>query len=399
MTKKFLVSMVVAMTPVFGGNVYAGDTESIPVGGMELIPSVLVGYGYDDNVWGTPGETVSSDVITFSPQFLLRADKGLNVHELSYRLFGEYFNDSHDDDHNDHLFKYNSHLDFNDRNRLDLDAGYTKAKARRDTTNNFFGESGNQTQEYKVGGVYGYGALSGKGELDLGANYGWLRYDNNYNSGSTTRLNERNVANLLATAYYRVAPKTRALAEVRYADFDYRDSQSLLDSKGYAGLVGATWDLTAKTSGTVKLGYAEKDFSDPGQSVNDDGKFIWNVAATWLPRTYSTFVLDSRSYYAEGSITESLIDTINTSLDWKHSWSPYWSTNAKYSYIVDDYEGSGTINNGRKDKINDIDLGLNYRIVRWMDFGGYIHYRDNNSNQEISDWDRNVYGLRASINL
>jgi len=397
MLKKHLLPLATVMVAAFASNAYAEEAASIPVGGMELIPSLLVGYGYDDNVWGTPGETVSSDFTTFSPKFILRADKGLNVHELSYTLFGEYFNDSHDDDHTDHLFRYDSHLDFNDRNRLDLNAGYTKAKARRDTTNNFFGESGNQTDEYKVGGIYGFGALSGKGQLDLGANYSWLRYNNNYDTGSQTRLRERDVANLLATVYYRVAPKTRALAEVRYENFDYTASDSRLNSDSYGILGGATWDLSAKTAGTVKLGYGKKSFDDNEVSQFDDGKFIWNVAATWLPRTYSTFTLDSRSYYGEGSITEAVIDTINTSLDWKHSWSPYWSTNAKYSYITDDYEGS--FNNGRKDKINDIDLGLNYRIARWMDVGAYYRYRDNNSNQSISDWDRNVYGLRANLNL
>ena len=76
------------------------------------------------------------------------------------------------------------------------------------------------------------------------------RYTNNREITQAFDVSTWDVA---ARFYYRIAPETRLLAEIRDTEYDYRSSP--LDNSEQRYLLGATWDITAATSGTLKVGY------------------------------------------------------------------------------------------------------------------------------------------------
>ncbi len=55
-------------------------------------------------------------------------------------------------------------------------------------------------------------------------------------------------------------PKTSLLLEARHTELDYKYTASQLDSEELRYYIGATWDATAATSGTIKVGPVEKKF-------------------------------------------------------------------------------------------------------------------------------------------
>ncbi|ANG61177.1 hypothetical protein A8C75_01030 [Marinobacterium aestuarii] len=380
--RKVLPAAIVAAV---SGQALAIEPANFSLGGMTLTPVVKLSESYDDNFRevASPDEE-SSWITTIEPSFVLAAQDRLNVYSLGYRFNSEIYHSSHDDDNTDHFLNADAHMEFNSRNRLDLAAAYSKQEDTGDTTSLV---ENDKYHSYNVGGVYGFGAESATMQLELGANREWKRYDN---SGSLNQDKERDTDSLSATAYYRLASKTRALFEVVYNDYDYVTFDNL-DSDSMAYLLGLTWEATAKTTGTAKIGYESKDFDDA--SRKDPSGTVWQVGVSWQPRTYSTFTLNTRQSFNEGSVEENYIENTTTSLNWNHEWSSYVSTDVNYSHTEEDYDNA--LN--RKDETDSIALGLNYEMRRWLSVGLGYKYSERDSNVAKENFDRNL--VQASLTM
>lgn len=377
-------ALVAAVAVVVSNQALAIEPAEIKLGPMALTPTLKFSEGYNDNVDEDANEN-SSWVTEVSPSFTLAAQDRLNVYSLTYSFDSEIYHSLHDDDNTDHHLTADAHLEFNSRNRLDLNAGYHDIEDTSDA-DSATGEN-DQYHTSNIGALYGFGAQSATMQLEFGANHQLKRYDN---SGSLNASKERDTDSFSGTAYYRLAPKTRALFEVRYNDYDYV-SNDPLDSNNLAYLGGVTWDATARTSGTIKLGYEEKDFDD-GSKKDPDGT-TWEVSVTWAPRTYSSFTLNTRAGIDEGGDSgEDYIDTTSTSLGWNHDWNSRVSSKVSYSYTEEEYQGID-----REDETSVFGLGVNYEVRRWMSVGVGYKYTDKDSTDASESYNQNLY--QASLNL
>ena len=278
-------------------------------------------------------------------------------------------------------------MKFSARNRLDLQAGYNKTEDVRDTTNL---TENDKYHTYNIGGVYGLGSEAAVIHFDLGANQEWRRYDN---SGALNQDRERDTQSLSAIAYYRVAPKTKALIELRHHDYDYVLSTSQLNSRSMVYLTGLIWEATAQTTGTAKFGYEKKDFDSSAIDSHSNG--VWEVGIDWQPLTYSTFSLSARRGTDEGSVTEDFIEATNTSLNWNHQWRYNLSSDGYYSYTEEDYSNV----NQRTDKTSDIGFNVNYDIRRWLTLGVGYTYRDRDSNVSVRGFEHSIFMFSGTISL
>lgn len=390
MQKKFpLSALSAAMLMAASTGAYAIEASSMKLGGMTFTPTLELSESYDDNFRAVNNDNdESSWITTINPNFQLAAQDRLNVYKLTYAFSSDIFHSSHDDNNTDHHLDADAHMEFSARSRLDLNAGYDRVEDVADTEIDGVND---KYHTYNIGGVYGFGAESATMQFELGANQQWLRYDN---EGNLNKDLERDTASLTGTAYYRVAPKTRALAELRYTDYDYVDSNSTLDSDAMAYLVGVTWDATAKTSGSAKIGYSDKEFDD--SSKDDADNSIWEVGVTWKPRSYSAFTLETRRSTEEGSEGgENYIDTTRTSLDWKHAWSNYLTSDVNFAYIEEDYDDAAS----REDDTNEFGFGLTYNLRRWVDVGVGYKYQDVDSTVNSESYDRNIYMVKMTVGL
>ncbi|VVP27868.1 hypothetical protein PS900_04199 [Pseudomonas fluorescens] len=375
-----------ALSTVLCANAWAIDPQSVKLfDGVIFTPSLKVSERYDDNFRAVENDEESSWITGITPTFVLAAESNKSLYKFTYTADSDVFHSSHKDDNTDHYLDADAAFEFDARNRLLLNAGFEKIEDTASLDQNL--ENDKYTTS-NVGGVYTFGARSARTQVDFGANYSELRYQN---SDGINDDKERNTTALVSTVYYRVAPKTKALIEARHTDYDYV-SNTDLNSDNIAILGGVTWDATAKTSGTVKLGAERKNFDD--SSIDDKTGSTWEVGATWKPRTYSSFSLKTRRGLDEGNDGATSIENLTTTLSWDHQWLDRLNTEVSYSRSDQEYQGID-----RDDKIDIFGLGVSYKMRRWLDFGVGYKYAQNDSNFAGESYERNIYMISFTASL
>lgn len=390
--------LALAVSSAVCANAWALEPQSIKLAdGVNFTPTLKVSESYDDNFRAVEKNTESTWITTIAPTFTLGAEGRKSAYKISYTAVSDTFHSSQKDNNTDHHLTADVGMEFNARNRMKLNAGYHNVENTTSLDQNQRITSNYQNDKYNtknIGGVYTYGAESARAQLDLGANYEELRYTN---SNHINADKERDTTALRTTLYYRVAPKTKILLEGRYTDYDYV-SNTPRNSSNIGLLTGLTWEATAKTTGSVKFGREKKRFDD--SRIGDKSTGMWEVGATWEPRTYSHFSLTTRSSFDEGygydntNANASTIKTRSTTLSWKHDWAERLSSDLSYTRTDQDYQD---IN--RKDKINTYGIGLNYAMRRWLDIGIGYKYAENNSDAVNASYERNTYAITLNASL
>lgn len=407
------LAVVVAAVAGVSTSAFAIDPQSIRVSdGLMFTPTVKLEQRHDDNLFATRDNRKSTWATVIDPSFALSLDRAKSAYELKYRMSSKNFHSSNSNSYIDHHFTAKSGFEFNSRNRLLLDAGYHKLEDTASDVESLTSRRKNDKWNTKnVGGVYTYGARSARTQVDLGLNYRELRYDNSARNSEGVRVNsnsERDTTGGRITGYYAIGPKTKLLLEGRYTDYDYINDSSR-DNKNKALLAGVTWEATAKTSGTVKIGREKKSYKESGRSSKSTG--MWEAGVTWAPRTYSTFNLKTRRGYDEGNsylynndpdfdgldpidnVTQT-IKTVDSQLTWRHYWMDRLYSTAQYRRLDRKYQGQD-----RDDKIDQYGVGLTYQMRRWLDIGiGYTH-RENDSDIRSQSYKRNIYAVTFNASL
>lgn len=367
-----------------------------------FIPTLQLKEAYDDNFHADESNEESSWITTTAPSFIVAGKGNKSSYLLNYTASSDTFHSSQQDNNTDHVFTADADLEFTARNRLKLNAGY---RVIEDTATQNQQQENDRYNSKTIGSVYTYGARSARAQIDLGANYSELRYDN---SGHLNSDEERDSTALRSTFYYRVAPLTRLLFEARHTDYDYlSDTDS--NSTNIDLLTGVTWDATAKTSGSFKVGRGQKEYDN--SSIDTASTGMWEVGATWKPRTYSTFRLTTRRAFDEGSNSsgtigdgtdstardtndDSAVKLQTTTLGWKHYWIKHLYSDLSYTRMDLEY-----LDTDREDKLNNVNLGLTYEVHRWLDIGLGYKFSENDSDLSSESYERNIYALTISASL
>lgn len=373
------------------------EPASVAVGEMDLVPTMNLQVGYDDNILSANTNEISSMVTVLSPSVQLIAEQGLNAYRMSYTLSKGVFENSSDDNYLDHNLAFDAHLEFDSRNKLDLRADYNRGHEARGTglsANNGVANAVTEPLEYDTRAVsfnYQFGGDDATGRLEF---YGELldREYNNFRNITEGRDNQERIAG--GIFFYRIAPKTSLLFEARNKDVDYDLSTSTLDSNTWRYYVGATWESTAKTTGTVKIGHYDKDF-DSTTRQGDDG-VSWEASVQWAPKTYSVIDFTTGQEDKETNGTGNFINSESVALNWNHGWNDFVSTDLGISHSTDTYEGDA---NGREDTTKSYSAGFNYDMRRWLSLGLSYTYNDTSSNVTGVSYDKNVIFLTVDASL
>lgn len=394
-TNKTLLAL--AISSAVCANAWALDPAAVKLGdGIAFTPTLKLSENYDDNFRAVETNEKSSWVTTIAPTLMLGAQGAKTGYSLSYTANHEIYHSSQKDTNTDHLLGADANFEFDARNRLRLNADYRKIEETSSDSRDAFGQliQNDKYNTRSVGAGYTYGADSATGQIKLGANYNELRYDNTALNPNGSVLNadkERDATALSAAFLYRVGPKTRALIEGRHTDYEYV-SNTQLDSTNVAVLVGAVWEATALTTGSVKIGRERKDFDSSGKDDRSGG--MWEVGVKWEPLTYSSFSLNTRRALDEGSDNASAIRSVSTTLAWHHGWSERVSSEVSYTRSDQKY-----LEVARDDTLDTVGIGLTYKMRRWLDVGIGYKYSENDSTRVGKSYERNVYGITLNASL
>jgi hypothetical protein len=179
--------------------------------------------------------------------------------------------------------------------------------------------------------------------------------------------------------------------EVRQTNSDYIADTSTNDNTDRRYLVGLTWDATAKTSGTFKVGQQQKDFADVRPRAWGTS---WEGAVRWSPLTYSVWdLVTSKSAADSTGYGDYVVNTAATVM-WNHQWANAISSRVSLGGVQSDYAATT-----RADTTRNYGLGFFYNIARTVRAGVDFTRTDRSSTLSIYEFTRNVTMLSLEATL
>lgn len=379
-------SFALFMVSLYPGMAWCLVPQSIDFYGLEFTPTLAFTESYDDNFRELERNIQSSMVTKVAPSFELKAEERNSATRLIWQPTRYIFHDEPDASNTAQRVQVDSIMEFNDRHRLKLEGEARKYERTNSTAVDGIND---KIRSKRVNGVYTYGAKSAANQVDLGASYAQLRYDN---SGGINDDKERNTTGLTTTWYHRIGSNTRGLLEYDHTLFDYLQPGSPRSSKSDAILTGAEWDFTARTTGKIRVGYERKNFDD--SSSKDLNNPTWQMDLQWKPRTYSTFSIIARQAIAEGDDGSEAVKSSSALLGWRHGWTERITTVAEAGIGRNVYEGQS-----RTDNLRNFNLALIYGMRRWLDIELGYRYKVDNSDADDQSFKRNVFLIGFNVSL
>ncbi len=346
---------------------------------FDIIPWVVAGIGNDDNVGLSNANKSSSRFAVLNPNVSAVVKGDAQTYAAEYAgSYGRYTSSSQDDyyDHKVALDADNSWTGrFSTRVRVDYLKGHDPRNALHLST------TAERWHTSSARAAMQYGAEGAQGQLDLEAGFAAKRYDTNT---VVTSGFDRDQRNLSGTFYYRLAPATQALVQVRDTHFAYVSPfSSALTSTERRYLVGLKWTATAQTSGSLKVGSMKKTF-DTGVLPSGSGT-TWEGEVKWSPLSYSIVDLSAMRTTSEATGTGNFIITSQQSLAWNHEWSSRVASALAFDNATDTFQGVV-----REDRRKNYGVKLSYGVQRWLRLGAELQRQERNSTDAQFTYTRNL---------
>ncbi len=247
-------------------------------GGVFYYPSAFAGIGYNDNVLGTATNKTHSSFINVSPEIVAEMKNHGDRYTASFSgNVTDYFS-SHDDNYANYEAWLAGDNYFSQRARTGWKLGYITGTDARGSTQRAIANRPDHWSAPSFDGTFIYGAPSAAGRVEGDLKYLSKRYDNNRAQTSVADLNQAEAAGRF---YYRIGTRSMLLAEVRDTEYHYTSPQPNDSNTERRYYVGLTWEATAATTGTVKVGRMTKDFTDSSRQGFSGGS--WEAGVRWLP--------------------------------------------------------------------------------------------------------------------
>jgi hypothetical protein len=360
----------------------------------EVITAVGGSEKYTDNVYRQKSgdQKLSSWVTTVAPGVVFQSKKAGNKYELGANTEGGFYSVDSRNNYIDWSGYGSADIEFDKRNHL---SGKITQAHRHDEIGQGRTEEAllwktvvkpDNLDEYDQTDVdlkYVYGTNSSRGRLALEDVYMQKGYTTNR---VLTRPFDRVDNEYRATAFLKVMPKTSVLLEGRSKQIRY-DSNSLQDSDERRIYVGAEWEATAKTTGSVRIGKMTKEAANAASLMPDYDKHSWEMGVKWKPLKHATFALDTSRGAIESSTGGAYIDRAGYKASWLHDWSSKISSQAYFERQKDDYVPSTPL---RTDRVHIVGVGAAYKFSKMVNFSALLTHEDRGSTYKEKEYVRNT---------
>lgn len=393
------LALALATAALASGSALAVEPQPIEAGAFDVVPTLKTDIKHTDNMFLNATNEVSSNIFIVSPRVEAVADNGNSSVTLVGQIDEANFSATEEDDYTDWLVSAAGHLGLSGNNALDLNASFFRTREMRGTgfsQGGFLPTAPDRYEDTRLGGSYTLGTTESFGRLVLGVS----SYDKSYrNNRATTQFRDREDLDWVSTFYYNLSDRTALLAEYRDRNVDYgtdplavAGSPDSLDSDEQYMYVGATWQATAKTSGSLRVGQGDKEFDDVDRGSADTSSYEANIL--WEPLSYSAVNLTASRKYDEAVGVGNGVLARNYSLNWQHSWTSLLKSTLVVSTTDSDHFGST-----RKDSMDVRSLRLDYSMVRWLDLYALYSYDERESNFNNFNYEQNLFavGFNASL--
>ena len=348
--------------------------------GLFIYFGVTLGVGRNSNVLGANSNQKPSLFGVLRPELVTELKTRGDRYTLSYLGNYTHYASAASDDFNHHEFWAAGDNYFTSRARLGWGVGYLDKTDPRGSTDRAGGQVPDRWHApvFRVLGIYG--AQGSIGRIEGESSVMRKRYDNNRNS---TAASDVDLTTVSGRFFYRFMPRTSLVLEARNTWANYvlgTSTNDNTDTRLYAGL---TWDATAKTTGTIKVGQAHKNFNDGSRKDGTMGS--WEGSLRWSPLTYSTFDLLSSRTPADSTGVGNFTVNTGSSLAWNHKWASYISSRANVGLVKTQFSGDA-----REDRTTNYGVGFFHEVGYRARVGLDWNRTDRNSNIDTNDFKRDV---------
>lgn len=312
----------------FGSYAPSGEVEShaVKVGPFMVRGAVHTGAGYNNNVALSDSNKVSSMLLTLTPSLAIGLEGATQRYHAIYRgNYGRYPSSARDDYDHHELALTAAHA-WTTRFRTTANYDYVRAHTPRGVVATAVSSVQPWTLQ-SVRASAAYGAAGAVGGLEGDLAYSRRRYTGASNVKAIGDFDQFTVG---GTFSYRVAPKTRLIAQVHWSDFTHPDDPTL-DNTEVQYMLGVSWEATAKTTGRLRAGHTAKDFSNASRA--DFAGRSYDAGITWAPRTYSIVDFSASRALSESYETgSSFVVNSVADLGWRHIWPQGIRSKVNYVY-------------------------------------------------------------------
>ena len=375
----------------------APKPQGIEMGAGKLIPMLKISAKVDDNIFSQSTREEDSLITQIIPQIQFLAEKDEDHFAITYSGDYGFYDSSSEDDYDDHTLSLDALFSPTDLYSVAFGASFGKLHDNRGegSSEGIIAASRTSPDEYDIDSVnllLDFGRESAQFGIEAEAGKTIIKYTNNR---AETAFRDRNEKFFAGRFYGRAGGKTKYFVEFVSAKFVYDTDPiigAVIDSEQDVVSIGATWDVTGKTTGSIKVGRLDKDFQATGR--RDADITVWDVDITWSPRTYSHVLISASSDAKETNGTGSFIESQDFTIMWLHGWSDRLHSTVVVSVGDDEFNA-----NIRQDDRNSFSIGLSYDWQRWATFSVNYSYIERDSNINIFDFEKNVFTVSLDMSL
>lgn len=338
------------------------DAADFDAAGFTITPTLNASIGYDDNITTTPSNELSANVYKLAPELKAKTEFGdfvgldLNTKAEKGVYSGQSFNNYYD-------YSFGTGLGFRLSSKQSLALNYDFSRSH-DPAGSPTAVAVNAIEKYRTNSgtlAYKFGNKDSVARLEFAVSGEGKRYKEQASSGKNFDSEK-----IDATVFVGVAPRTEVFVQAIAGEYDFI-TVNALDNDDTQAYLGVKWEATAKTTGSVKIGKQEKDYTQRTPKLEQD-ETVWEAGVKWEPRSYSAFTLDLSRSVGNGNgttntaLTENAVDRTTTAIGWEHKWSDDVKTTTAASLNNEEYLG-GT-RNGIEADILAFNAGLEFKVER-----------------------------------
>ena len=361
-------------------------------------------FDFNDNIFDSSTEEIESWIARISPDLLLSSTPGKR--QFSAQYVGDYgkFFDSPDDDYQDHSLTGRGLFKMGSRGALDVSAVFARGHDARGSgqTRGVPPDSPAFPPEPDVfdridwAAQYTHGGTGARGRLEFAIGQNDLEYTNNLDR---TQFFNRDDSFAYAGLTIGLRERTSFVVEARYTRYDYavdRPGDASLDGDDRRFLVGVTWDATARTEGSVRVGMQRRSFDDPNRTGTGDRTPSWDVAVRWSPRQHSYFDFATSRANEETIAGRSFVDRSSYGISWTHEWPIGLESVLSWDRRKDDFVGSSS---NRKEDASETYFGLRLPQGERVVWEAGVRSRSRTSTIESLEYDGMLYTIGVNFQL
>jgi hypothetical protein len=361
---------------------------NIHVGQLKINPYVSVNEAVSDNIFYTSTDQRNDSLTTTTPGIRLQYPFRMHQANIEYHSVLTRYHTYKSEDTTDYFTNGNVNLKFGSLLSLNLSDAHVKGHEPRSSSSTGAIELF-RTNAAAASATYQLADLS-KIQLD---------YTKSLWHFQTSAFRNRDEDLVSAYFYYRVLPKTSAFLEYDRKHVMFSDKSLNLDNDADSLQAGLTWEITARSKGTVKAGTITKDFTS---STKGDFKGWTGYADIRHDFTDNTsgMLNGQRTVNETALLGNRYFITTGAYAELSHKFGRKLSGVVRGSYGQDRYADLiGLDATVRTDRTQLEGAGLKYAMKDWLEFALDYNSRERRSNIPVNDYRENSAFLTVSVSL